>query len=118
LNINDKLARSEAYTSSDLEVNSVSLEFRNDNNVYTLYQNEPNPFTNKTVIGFDLPKDANYTMTIYDVTGKVVKTYRKYGNAGYNSLEVSNKELNTTGVLYYRLESGDYTATRKMIMIK
>ncbi len=118
ININDDVARSEAYTSSALDVNSISLEFRNENNVYTLYQNEPNPFTNETVIGFDLPKESDYTMTIYDVTGKVVKTYKEYGNAGYNNLKISNKELNTVGVLYYRLESGDYTATRKMIMIK
>jgi len=118
LSISDKIARAEAYTGSSLEVNSISLEFRNEDNVYTLYQNEPNPFANKTVIGFDLPKASDYTMTIYDVTGKVVKVYNAYGNAGYNKLEISNKELNVAGVLYYRLESGDYTATRKMIMIK
>lgn len=118
MSLNDNIARKEAYVGSDLAVNSVELQFRNDNVVYTLYQNEPNPFTNKTVIGFDLAKDSEYTVSVYDVTGKVVKTYNGFGNAGYNKLEISNKEINTSGVLYYRLESGDYTATRKMIMIK
>jgi len=118
LNINDNVARAEAYTGSDLEINRISLEYRNADVSYELYQNEPNPFTESTVIGFDLPQASDYTVTVYDVTGKVAKVYNGSGEAGYNSVSVSKKEISTSGVLYYRLESGDYTATKKMIMIK
>ena len=118
LNINDNIARSEAYRGSDLEISKITLEYRNSEVSYTLYQNEPNPFTEITVIGFDLPETSEYTLTVYDVTGKVVKVYNAEGTAGYNAQTLDKKDVNVSGVLYYRLESGDYTATKKMIMIK
>jgi hypothetical protein len=118
LNVNDNVARSEAYTGTDLEINRISLEYRNSEVSYALYQNEPNPFTEVTVIGFDLPTASEYTLTVYDVTGKIAKVYKGSGEAGYNNVTLSKKEISTNGVLYYRLESGDYTATKKMIMIK
>ena len=118
LNINDQVLRSEAYTGSDLEINTVKLEYRNSGISYALYQNEPNPFTEETVIGFELPETAAYTLTVYDVTGKVLVVRNAEGKAGYNAEKLSKKDLNVNGVLYYRLESGDYTATKKMIVIK
>ena len=118
LNINDNIARSEAYRGTELEISNITLEYRNSEVSYTLYQNEPNPFTETTVIGFDLPEASLYTLTVYDVTGKVVKVYNAEGEAGYNAQTINKKDVNVSGVLYYRLESGDYTATKKMIMIK
>jgi len=118
INISDNLVRAEAYLGSELEINSIDLDFRNDVSSYTLYQNEPNPFSTTTVIGFDLPEASNYKLTLYDVTGKELMIYNNNGNTGYNKVEISTKDINSTGVLYYRLESGDYTATKKMIVIK
>ena len=118
LNLNDNVARTEAYTGSDLEINNINLEYRNSAVSYALYQNEPNPFTEETVIGFDLPEAGTYTMTVYDVTGKELVVRTAEGTAGYNTVKLSKKDLNVSGVLYYRLESGDYTATKKMIVLK
>jgi hypothetical protein len=118
LNISDQVIRSEAYTGSDLEINTVDLSYRNSGVSYALYQNEPNPFTEETVIGFDLPESGTYTLTVYDVTGKELVVRRSEGTVGYNSVKLSKKDLNANGVMYYRLESGDYTATKKMIVIK
>ncbi len=120
LSINEEAIKAELYTAgSDLEINSLNLEFRNeDGNGVVLHQNNPNPFSEKTVIGFDLPGKLDYTITIYDVTGKVLSIVTNTGEAGYNKLEVSRKEINTTGVLYYRLDCGEYSATRKMVVFK
>ena len=118
LNINDDVARSEAYKGDDLEVNSISLDYRNANTSYALYQNEPNPFSQETLIGFELPKASSYSLKIFDVTGKELIVRKAEGTKGYNTVRVSKKDLNYTGVLYYRLESGDFTATRKMIIVK
>ena len=118
LKVTDEVLRSEAYTGSDLEINTVKLGYRNSGVSYALYQNEPNPFTEETVIGFDLPEAGAYTLTVYDVTGKVLVVRNAEGTAGYNTEKLSKKDLNANGVLYYRLESGDYTATKKMIVIK
>jgi hypothetical protein len=118
LDINDSVLRSEIYTGKDLEINRVEIGYRNIDVSYALYQNEPNPFVTNTVIGFELPTATDYTMTVYDVTGKELMVKRGSGVAGYNAVTVTNKEVNVNGVLYYRLESNDFTATKKMIMIK
>jgi len=118
MRVSDNVIRAEAYTGSDLEVKSIKLGYRNADTSYALYQNEPNPFTDVTVIGFDLPKAANYTLSVYDVTGKNVMVINEAGEAGYNTVTLSKKDLRVSGVLYYKLESGEYTATKKMVIIK
>jgi hypothetical protein len=116
LNINDNVLRSEIYTGKDLEINSIEIGYRNIDGTYSLNQNEPNPFVTTTTIGFELPKAANYTLTVFDVTGKELKVLNSKGVAGYNSVTIDG--ISTTGVLTYRLESDDFTATKKMVSIK
>ncbi len=116
LSMNDSQLRSEAYKGNDLEISTLGLNYRDAS--YSLYQNTPNPFVSETTIGFDLPEASEYTLTVYDVTGKLVKVIRAEGEAGYNAQTISKKDLNVSGVLYYRLESGDYTATKKMVILK
>jgi len=118
MRVTDNVIRAEAYTGSELEVKSIKIGYRNADTSYALYQNEPNPFTDNTVIGFDLPKASNYTLSVYDVTGKNVMVINEAGQAGYNTVTLSKKDLRVSGVLYYKLESGDYTATKKMVIIK
>jgi hypothetical protein len=108
--------RSEIYTGKDLEINNVEIGYRNSEVNYALYQNEPNPFVSKTTIGFELPTAADYTLTVYDVTGKELKVVNSKGVAGYNTVTI--EDLNTTGVLSYRLQSDDFVATKKMVSIK
>jgi hypothetical protein len=118
LNISDRVLRSEIYVGNDLEINSLEIGYRNADAVFALYQNEPNPFVDRTVIGFTLPTSADYVITIFDATGRTVTTVRGAGEAGYNTVTVTNREVDVNGVLYYRLESNEFTATRKMIAIK
>ena len=83
-----------------------------------MYQNKPNPWNGQTVIGFDLPEAGDVLLTVFDVTGKeVVKITGTY-KAGYNTIILTQKDIPTIGVLYYRLESGEYSASKKMVMIK
>ncbi len=115
VSVNDGVLRSEVYKGKDLEISSMEISYRNMS--YALYQNNPNPFVNSTTIGFELPESEEYTLTIYDGTGKLIKVITEIGKAGYNSRTITKKELNTRGVLYYRLESGDYTSTKKMVIL-
>ena len=85
-------------------------------NNYALYQNTPNPFKGETVIAFELAEAGAVVVTIMDVNGKVVRTINGDFAKGFNNVTV--KDINTTGVLYYTLESGDFTATKKMIIIE
>ncbi|MCB0593661.1 MAG: T9SS type A sorting domain-containing protein [Phaeodactylibacter sp.] len=85
---------------------------------FQLYQNQPNPFKGETVIGFDLPAGDKVTVTIGDVTGKVLKLVRLDGVRGYNNLVVNSDELPASGILYYTVETANYTATKKMVIIE
>ena len=108
----------EAYTTEALDINAMNVVFRGAEEAsFELYQNEPNPFTEVTVVGFSLPEAADYTLTVFDVTGKVVKVVTGSGQKGYNSETLDRKDI-ATGVMYYQLESNDYTATKKMIIIE
>ena len=83
---------------------------------FELYQNTPNPFKASTVIGFNLPAAADATINISDVTGKTIKLIRGNYAKGYNQITLNRSEL-PTGVLTYTLESGEFIATKKMIII-
>jgi hypothetical protein len=109
----------EAYTPED-EILDVKLSF-SSTGVFTdfaLFQNKPNPWNHQTSIGFHLPADAQATITVYDVSGKIVKVIEGRYAEGYNSIVLTSHDLPSTGVLYYRLDSGVYTATKKMIFME
>ena len=121
ISINSSRTAAEAYVGEGLEVNNVNVSFRNNEgteiaNTYALYQNQPNPFKGVTNISFNLPEAANATLSVYDVTGKVIyRTSADYAK-GLNTVRVEN--LSASGVLYYQLDSNDFTATKKMIIIE
>jgi hypothetical protein len=119
INLNSKVTEAEAYnTSSDIK--DLKLTFRGTEVAaeFALYQNEPNPFKGNTVIGYDLPAASNVVLTVFDITGKVVFTTEQASVKGYNTITVSSKEVSSTGVMYYRLDANEYTATKKMIVIE
>lgn len=102
------------------ETRGVSLEVRSKSTgaEYALYQNTPNPFAGETVISFSLPRAMEAQITIYDVTGKVLKLIEVDGVKGYNEQVVRSGELSGSGVLYYQLDTEDFTATKRMVVIK
>ncbi|HLF63041.1 MAG TPA: T9SS type A sorting domain-containing protein, partial [Saprospiraceae bacterium] len=119
INNNTKLTEAEAYNGTE-EILDVTLSFRNGvaaGKDYALFQNEPNPFEGSTVIGFTLPEAMDATVTVYDVTGKVVRVIEGSYAQGYNEIRVNRKDLAVTGVMYYRLDANDFTATKKMVVI-
>jgi hypothetical protein len=85
---------------------------------FELYQNEPNPFKDKTVISFRLPTAAAAILTVYDAAGRVVFTQQGDYAKGYNAMVLDRSVLKTSGVLYYTLETATDSATRKMIQMK
>ena len=116
--ITSEVTIAEAYSATDDEIIPVILSGRNNSEQdYTLLQNNPNPFSNVTIIDFVLPQTANATLSVMDVNGRILWSVNKEFDKGYHSFQLSDQELNTSGVLYYRLESGDYSATKKMIKI-
>lgn len=89
---------------------------------YALLQNYPNPFNAGTVIPFTMTKDGEYSLTIYNVAGQVVRTFAGMGHLGTNNLEWNGRtEENVevaTGVYFYRVTTPEFVATKKMVLIK
>lgn len=93
-----------------------------------LYQNFPNPFNPETWIPYRLAEDAFVTLTISDLTGQVVRTFK----VGHQSAAVyaskdraiywdgrnDNGEPVSSGIYFYHLRAGDFAATKKMIILK
>ncbi|MEO1517850.1 MAG: T9SS type A sorting domain-containing protein, partial [Bacteroidota bacterium] len=118
LNISSDYTAAEAYT-SNADLLDVNLNFNGAvSNDFALLQNVPNPFKDETVIGFVLPQASAASITIYDVSGKVLRLIEGEYNKGYNEVDVNRSELSGAGVLYYTLETADYSATKKMIILE
>jgi len=117
--LSSKITSSEAYLGKDFETIPVKLFGRNNSEqTFTLNQNNPNPFSGSTNISFVLPESTDATITVLDVTGRVLYTKNDNFEKGFNNVNLSSKDLNVTGVLYYKLEAGSMSATKKMIIIK
>jgi len=118
IQINSDVTKAEAY---DLNVQIMNViwevDGRTANHDFALHQNAPNPFKETTIIGFDLPMATFATITVHDITGKVVKVANINGVKGYNTLELNKAEL-SSGVMYYSLKAGEFTATKKMVVIE
>jgi hypothetical protein len=90
---------------------------------FSLSQNRPNPFNPSTVIDFALPTRSNVSINIFNVLGQKVRTLvdREF-DAGYHKETWNGKTENGTsaasGIYFYKIDAGDYTDTKKMIMLK
>jgi hypothetical protein len=85
---------------------------------YSLEQNYPNPFNPSTKIGFSLKNSSFTVLEIFDVLGSLISTpVAQFLKAGYHSITWNSSGL-SSGVYFYRLKAGNYTATRKMVLEK
>ncbi|WP_235296354.1 T9SS type A sorting domain-containing protein [Portibacter marinus] len=118
IQINSRVTKAESYIGNGLEITDIQLRTNTDQKEagFVLYQNEPNPFKQLTNISFNLPEAGNASLRVYDVTGKTLYSQSGTYAKGLNTIQVKN--LGSTGVMYYQIESGEYTATKKMIVIE
>ena len=81
-----------------------------------LHQNTPNPVIDVTSIRFELAAAGTATLNIQDAAGRLVKTVEVDAVAGLNRVEVQN--IGAAGVYAYTLTSGNFTATKQMIVVE
>jgi hypothetical protein len=85
---------------------------------FALHQNYPNPFNPVTKIKFDIPKTGLVVLKIYDILGNQVAILNNgVLQAGYYEAEL-NASNYASGVYFYRLEAGDFSSVKRMILIK
>ena len=85
---------------------------------FALSQNYPNPFNPVTQISYALPRDGHVKLQIYNLLGhKVATLVDEYQQAGQNTVNWEAKDI-ASGIYFYKLSSGDFTATKKMLLTK
>ena len=85
---------------------------------FKLLQNEPNPFGGGTVIGYSLPATGAVTLEVYDMTGRLVKTLvDEHQKSGLYQVRW-DAQGQASGIYFYRLQAGGFTATRKMTLLR
>jgi len=96
---------------TDVEISSVPL-------TYSLSQNYPNPFNPTTQIQYSIEKEGNVTLKVYDILGRqVAELVNKFQQPGIYNVTFDASKL-STGVYFYKLESGPFIDIKKMILIK
>ena len=107
---------------------TTDVEGRNDQldalpKVTALYQNVPNPFNPVTTIHFDLARDMQVQLRIYNVSGRLVRTLangpmeRKRHQLVWDGLDDAGVPV-SSGIYFYRLEAGNFRDTRKMVVLR
>ena len=100
----------------DLQFSTESGEVVGD--AFALFQNTPNPFKTETSISYVLPEASEVTLTVYDMSGKVLNSAVLNGEKGINMLTLDRSDVPSAGVLYYQVETDDYSATKKMVVVE
>jgi hypothetical protein len=83
-----------------------------------LYQNFPNPFNPNTTIKYELPKAARVNLSVFDILGcKVSMLVNERKDAGVYEVKFNGSNL-ASGVYFYRLQAGDFVATKRLLLLK
>ncbi|HMS64356.1 MAG TPA: T9SS type A sorting domain-containing protein, partial [Ignavibacteria bacterium] len=102
---------SELVTGINSNNNVIPTEFE-------LSQNYPNPFNPNTVISYAIGNEGFVLLKVFDMLGKeVMSLVNEKQNAGNYSVNFNGSNL-SSGLYYYKLESGNYSGTKKMLLIK
>lgn len=97
---------------TDIQVSSLN-SFQ-----YKLDQNYPNPFNPSTFISFVLPQAENVLLKVFDVLGNEVATLvSEFKQAGEYSIEFNGSNL-SSGIYFYQIFAGDFSQTKKFVLIK
>lgn len=104
----------ELATTEGAQILAKEVELPTD---FALNQNYPNPFNPTTRISFALPTASDYTLTIYNVTGQKVTEFTGTKEAGSWTIEWDATN-NASGVYFYKLVAGEFTGTKKMVLVR
>ncbi len=95
------------------------------NENFELHQNYPNPFNPTTIIKYSIPlvkekfsSTVNVTLKVYDILGRHITTLVDEAKSSGNHKIFFNSTKLTSGIYFYKLKAGDFTITKKMILIR
>ncbi len=123
LELPDNDARLVEIQVADMNGNPFKLDYNEATlpRGFSLLQNYPNPFNPVTTISFSLPVKAEWSLSIYNVAGQLVREFNGCNNGEVEVLwdgRDSHANDVASGVYFYRLECGENIAVRKMMLLK
>ena len=111
------------YDNEVLSRSTKEVVIDNIPEAYALGQNYPNPFNPVTLIEYELPDDAHMNLAIYDVLGRKIRTLVSgmqpagYAEVRWNGTDDWGNKVGT-GIYFYRIETGKFSKTHKMVLMK
>ena len=85
---------------------------------FVLRQNNPNPFNASTIIKYELPRQSQVSIAVYDILGRRITTLQDgLQPAGYHQALWRAEDV-ASGVYFYKLQAGDYSESKKMVLVK
>ena len=104
--------------SAKMNLTDVKTENNKIPESFSLSQNYPNPFNPTTMIKYSIPKSGNVTLKIFNMLGQEVATLvNQEQNAGNYNISFDASHL-ASGVYMYRIQSGNFSLTKKMTLLK
>ncbi|MBL8008535.1 MAG: T9SS type A sorting domain-containing protein, partial [Ignavibacteria bacterium] len=98
---------------TDVQNNTLGIP-----SAFSLSQNYPNPFNPSTKISYAIPTEGLVRLSIYNILGRQVATLvNDFRRAGYYDADFNASDL-ASGLYFYKLESGSFTETKRMLLIK
>jgi hypothetical protein len=100
----------------------MNVSMHNSPGAFELTQNIPNPFNPVTTINLRLPVASEWSVTVYNIAGQVIREYSGYAESG--TVKVTwdgadnNGERVASGIYLYKAAAGSFKATRKMVLMK
>jgi uncharacterized delta-60 repeat protein len=102
--------------SDAVNINIISTNIPSD---YLLSQNYPNPFNPVTSIKFSIPGREKILLAVYDLNGNIIsELVNEYLNAGTYEVQWEPGKFVSSGTYFYRMTTGNYSVTRKMLLLK
>jgi len=112
-----------SYPSNTIFINIVSNETNDITAVASLFGNYPNPFNPETTISYNVKNNEHVSIAIYNIKGQKIKTLvNEQQETGQHSVVWNGKDDDNrrvaSGIYLYRMKSGTYSSTKKMILMK
>ena len=98
------------------DLTAISKSFEKEE--FVLFQNEPNPFKEATLISFELNIADYITLKIIDLAGKEIHVHHAYYQAGFHQVPISPDLLPTVGTYFYSIQTSKHLLIKKMMLMR
>ncbi len=120
ITINSDRMTAEAYTNESMDIEEVVIDWRDNKptgDIFSVAQNEPNPWMNTTSIELNIPANGLVRINVKDVSGRVLYTSKKTMSKGNHTLILNKSDVSQQGVLIYEIEYDGQVISKKMISV-